>query len=192
MQEDVIGVPIKRVDSQPKWIKSRGRKIKRRDILIRKNELTWGIHFTHTHTHTLSLSLSLSLFGKVLTWNLFLFLESFLKDLLIKRKDNYVMWHGCCCSVVTRSYLTLCDPVDYNLPGSSVHGILQTRTLEWAAISFSRGSSHLRDQTCVSCISCTGRQILYPWATREALCNVIAVLIITTTAILLQYTSVSN
>ena len=36
-----------------------------------------------------------------------------------------------------QSCLTLCDPMDHSLPGSSVHGILQARTLEWAAISFS-------------------------------------------------------
>ena len=36
---------------------------------------------------------------------------------------------------------TLCDPMDCSLPGSSVHGILQERILEWVAISFSRGSS---------------------------------------------------
>ena len=39
----------------------------------------------------------------------------------------------------------LCDPVDCSLPGSSLHGILQARILEWGAISFSRGSSHPRD-----------------------------------------------
>ena len=39
---------------------------------------------------------------------------------------------------VTQSCLTLCDPVDCSLPGSSVHGILQARILEWVAISFSR------------------------------------------------------
>ena len=48
----------------------------------------------------------------------------------------------------------LCDPMDYRSPGSSVHGIFQARTLKWVAISFSRGSSQLRDWTCVSCISC--------------------------------------
>ena len=43
---------------------------------------------------------------------------------------------------VSRSVVsTLCDPMDYSLPGSSVHGILQARTLEWVAIPFSRGSS---------------------------------------------------
>ena len=40
-------------------------------------------------------------------------------------------------SEVTQSCPTLCDPVDCNLPGSSVHGILQTRVLEWVAIAFS-------------------------------------------------------
>ena len=42
-------------------------------------------------------------------------------------------------SEVTQSCPTLCDPVDYSLSGSSVHGILQVRILEWVAISFSRG-----------------------------------------------------
>ena len=44
----------------------------------------------------------------------------------------------------------LCDPMDCSPPGSSVHGILQARTLEWVAISFSRGSSQPRDRTLVS------------------------------------------
>ena len=55
--------------------------------------------------------------------------------------------------------------MDCGLPGSSVHEISQARVMEWAAISFSRGSSQLRDQIHVSCI---GRQILYHWATCEA------------------------
>ena len=51
-------------------------------------------------------------------------------------------------------------------PGSSIHGILQTRQLEWVPISFSRGSSWLRNWTWVSCIA--GRSFTN-WATREAL-----------------------
>ena len=47
------------------------------------------------------------------------------------------------------------------LPGSSVHGIFQARILEWAAISFCRGSPQPRDRTIVSYIFCTGRQVLY-------------------------------
>ena len=56
-------------------------------------------------------------------------------------------------SEIAQSYLTLCDPVDRSPPGSSVHGILQARILEWVAISFSRGSSQPRDRTKVSCIA---------------------------------------
>ena len=41
-------------------------------------------------------------------------------------------------SEVVQSCLTLCNPMDCSLPGSSVHGIFQARTLEWVAISFSR------------------------------------------------------
>ena len=43
-----------------------------------------------------------------------------------------------CCCLVTKSCPTLCDPMDCGPPGSSVHGILQARILEWVAISFSR------------------------------------------------------
>ena len=46
----------------------------------------------------------------------------------------------------------LCDPMDCSSAGSSIHEIPQERTLKWVAISFSRGSSRLRDWTCVSCI----------------------------------------
>ena len=45
------------------------------------------------------------------------------------------------------------DPMDYSLQGSSVHGILKAKVLEWVAIAFSRGSSQLRNQTKVSCIA---------------------------------------
>ena len=54
--------------------------------------------------------------------------------------------------LVTQSYLTLCDPMDYSPPGSYVHGILQARILLWVPISFSRGSSQPRDQTQAFCI----------------------------------------
>ena len=53
-------------------------------------------------------------------------------------------------------------PADCNPPGSSVHGISPARTLAWDAISFSRGSSQLRDlSTRISCVSCIGRWVLY-------------------------------
>ena len=68
-------------------------------------------------------------------------------------------------SEVAQSCLTLFDPMDCSLPGSSLHGILQARVLEWVAISFSRGSSRPRDRTWVSLIP--GRRFNL-WATREA------------------------
>ena len=55
-------------------------------------------------------------------------------------------------SEVAQSCLTLCNPIDCSLPGSSVHGIFQAIVLEWIAISFSRRSSQPRARTLVSCI----------------------------------------
>ena len=66
----------------------------------------------------------------------------FLKAL---EKSNSRGVHGCFCCSVAQSCPTLCNPMDYSLPGSSVHGILQARILEWVAISFSRGSSWPRN-----------------------------------------------
>ena len=68
------------------------------------------------------------------------------------------------CSVVSDS----CWPHGLWPTRLLVHGIFQARTLEWVAISSSRGSSWPRNQTQVSCIPCTGRQILYHSATWEA------------------------
>ena len=68
----------------------------------------------------------------------------------------------------TQSCPTLCDPVDWSPPGSSVHRMLQARTLEWVAMPSSRGSSQPRDRTWVSCVSCIGRWILYCWTTGKS------------------------
>ena len=57
--------------------------------------------------------------------------------------------------------LPFCAPIACSSPGSSVHGIFQVRILDWIAITYSRGSSLPRDQTCISCISCIDRQFLY-------------------------------
>ena len=64
------------------------------------------------------------------------------------------------CSIA-QSRLSLHNPMDCSPLGSSLHGIFQTRILEWVATSYSRGSSLPRDWTHISCVSCTGRQILY-------------------------------
>ena len=68
--------------------------------------------------------------------------------------------------------LILCDPIDCSPPGSSVHGILQARILEWVAISFSRGSSRPGVQPQVFCIA--GRFFTFS-ATREALLSYLQV-----------------
>ena len=67
-------------------------------------------------------------------------------------------------AAVIQSCPTLCDPMDYSPPGSSVHGIFQAGILEWVAIPFSRGSSPPRDQTQVSCIA---GKFFTVWVTRE-------------------------
>ena len=68
-----------------------------------------------------------------------------------------------------------CDPMDSSPPGSSVHGVLQARILEWVAISFCKGSSWPRDWTWVSCIAGGFFTI---WVTREhSACRVICFLL---------------
>ena len=66
-----------------------------------------------------------------------------------------------CACLVTESCLTFCDPMDGSLPGASVHGIFQVRTLQRVIISSSRPSSLPRDQTHLLCVCCIGRQTLY-------------------------------
>ena len=79
-------------------------------------------------------------------------------------------WHKssnathCLCAFVLRC-VWLCSPMDCRPPGSAVPGIFQARILEGAAISYSRGSSWPRDQTCISPIFCIGRWLLYHHAT---------------------------
>ena len=75
---------------------------------------------------------------------------------------NYTMCVCVCVHTHAQLSPTVCDPMDCSQPGSSLHGIFQARKLEWIAISFSRGSPRSRDRTY---ISCTGRWILYHWAT---------------------------
>ena len=96
-----------------------------------------------------------------------------LKSISNKKEESKCMWaflqeeritvsHGQC----VHAQWILRDPLDCSLPGSSVHGTLQAKILEWVAISFSRESSWPRDWTWVSCVSYIGRQVLYqlsPW-----------------------------
>ena len=80
----------------------------------------------------------------------------------------YVYMSMCVCiSVCVRACLIcfncvlLCNVMACSPPGSSVHGILQARILEWVAMPSSRESSRSSDQTHVSYVSCIGRWVLY-------------------------------
>ena len=83
--------------------------------------------------------------------------------ILISSLKNSQVKYVCACMHVKslQSCVTLCDSMDCSPPGSSVHGVLQVRILEWVVIPFSRGSSRPRDQAHVSYVSCIGRQVLY-------------------------------
>ena len=74
----------------------------------------------------------------------------------------------CACTHTLSHVQLFVTPMDCSLPGSSVYEISEAGILEWVAISFSRGSSQLRDQTGISCVSCNGKQILYHCMTWEA------------------------
>ena len=66
----------------------------------------------------------------------------------------------CVCAKLLQSCPTLCDSIDCSLPGSSVHGILQARILEWVAISSSQRCSQPRDQIQGSGVPGTGRWVV--------------------------------
>ena len=65
------------------------------------------------------------------------------------------------CSVTSLASDSM-SPMDCSSPGSSVHGILQARIMEWVVVPFSRGSSQPRNQTDISSIILYCRQVLYP------------------------------
>ena len=90
-------------------------------------------------------SLSAELPGKPL-------LKVLVKDIVQEGKpsDRLVMLDIKVKVLAAQSCLTLCNLMDYSLSGSSIHGIFQTRILEWVVIPFSMGSSQSRDQTQVS------------------------------------------
>ena len=70
---------------------------------------------------------------------------------------SWIRWPSCvlCCAQSLQARLTLCDPMDHGLPGSSAHGTFLARILKQVSMPSSRRSSWSKDQTCLSCISCT-------------------------------------
>ena len=99
------------------------------------------------------------------TYSCALFILSFLLPIAIKLCVCVCVCVCVCIHSVTKSCPTLWNLMNCSPPGSSVYGILQAQILQWVAISFSKGSSWPKNQTCISWIV---RRILYQ-ATWEAL-----------------------
>ena len=119
----------------------------------------------NTCVHSICLALMKAVFFFFFSFHTYLDLQRSLTSLHelheVSDKNVYVCAQWC---------LTLCNPMDCSLPGSSVHGIFQVRILEWVTISFSKGSSQPRNRTSVSCVSCIGtRGFLTTGTTWEAL-----------------------
>ena len=96
-------------------------------------------------------------------------------NVALYRLPQHMRLYKCVCVCVcvcahahALSHVWLCNPMNCSPSGSSVCGILQTRILEWMAISSSRGSSRPRNQIHVFCVSWIGRWILYHWATWDS------------------------
>ena len=74
------------------------------------------------------------------------------RNTLSQNDELLLVWQEVTLCLVTQLCLTLCDPMFCSPPDSSVHGILQARILEWAAMATSRGSSQPRDWGLLHCI----------------------------------------
>ena len=116
------------------------------------------MQMANTHRKRCSTSLS---FRRMQTKTIMRYHLTFIRTALIKKNTSNKCWLGCSgkgtllhCCVYAQSCPNLCDPVNCSPPGSSVHGIFQVRVVEWVSISSSRGSSHPRNRTQVSCIAC--------------------------------------
>ena len=81
--------------------------------------------------------------------------------LWVYKATYHVRYYNCLPAKSFQLCLTLCDPTDCSLPGSSAYRILQIRIVDWVAMPSSRESSQSRVWTCVSYVSCIGRQVLY-------------------------------
>ena len=81
---------------------------------------------------------------------MFFTLNRFLMVYFVTDNNGYVVLGKHQFNSVSQSCLTLGNPMDYGLPGFSVHGIFQARIPKWVAVSFARGSSRSRDRTHVS------------------------------------------
>ena len=104
--------------------------------------------------------ISLLFFGTLFRW-IYLSFSPLPSSSLLFFSQLYVL--------VSSIMLDSWDPMDYNLPGSSIHGIFQTRILLWTAISFSRGSSWPLDWTHISALA--GRFFTTEWSGKPSTCS---------------------
>ena len=74
---------------------------------------------------------------------------------------NLVLFYVYMCALLLQLCLTLCDPMDCSLPGSSVHGILQSRVLEWVAMPFSGDLPNPEIEPVSLTATCISKQVLY-------------------------------
>ena len=142
------------------------------DRLVKVSTIIHTMHTVGLVTKTLSPGSISSDFPELsqspVTWGLGLWRQ---RDLILQlaawfchfpaRRPYTPQTPTCMCAESLRLCLTLCDPMDCSLPGSSICGISQARMLEWVAVSISRGSSWSRDPTSISYVSCIGRWVLY-------------------------------
>ena len=105
---------------------------------------------TERLTHTYS-SIAFHLFSTKLNSKQLAIIMDFLKMQILPFLNNKSKLK---CAKSLQLCPILCDPMYCSPPGSSVHGILQARNLEWGASSSSKRSSHPRDQTCIRYTSC--------------------------------------
>ena len=77
-------------------------------------------------------------------------------------------YFACVYAKLLQSHSTFCNSMYCSPQGSSIHGILQARILEWVAMPFSRGSSWPMNRTLISCGSCIAGRVFYLWAAKEA------------------------
>ena len=113
----------------------------------------WELASSTTQQHLL---INRNSTNKQIMWSL---IFHFLKSQWSKKSQAHAHEQSC---------WTLCSPLDCSPPGSSVHGILQARILEWVAISSSRGSSRPGDRIHVSCVFCCAGGFFTHWAIKEA------------------------
>ena len=121
---------------------------------------TWQatVHGTHkrvrhdlaTKQQLIILTTPVTYLGQSIVIRCFTFLKPYTINFYKVKQENVelnIQFSSVQFSSFSQSCLTLCNPKDCSLPGSSVHGISQARILDWVAISFSRGSSQPRSQT---------------------------------------------